>query len=417
MRHIWIFLPVAWCYPALAQSLPALVGEALQNNREIVAAQKRYEAARQRPSIASSLPDPTVSLGYTSNGTPLPGGGLGTNPTSNAGISISQEVPFPGKRKLRGEIAEKEAEAEFQQYLSVRLSVVARLKMAYHELHHADVSIDSIKRSQELLRTFMRVTEARYSVGRAAQQYVLRADTQYAILETRAVRLEEEKAARQAEILSLLNRPPEGAIDAPTAEDAPPLMAALEDLYRHARTEAPMLRREQKMVERDELSTNLARKEYDPDYTISGGYFNQGGMPPMFQARVDFKLPAYFWRKQRAGVNEQVFALSEARHNYEASAQLLNARIKESYVTAQSARKLMDLYLKSVIPEANLALESSMAGYETGALDALSVLTNFMTVVDYELNYHEELMRYVAALDQLEEMTGMELDTTGEVSQ
>jgi outer membrane protein TolC len=177
-----------------------------------------------------------------------------------------------------------------------------------------------------------------------------------------------------------------------------------------------MLRREQKMVERDELSTNLARKEYDPDYTISGGYFNQGGMPPMFQARVDFKLPAYFWRKQRAGVNEQVFALSEARHNYEASAQLLNARIKEFYVTAQSARKLMDLYLKSVIPEANLALESSMASYETGALDALSVLTNFMTVVDYELNYHEELMRYVAALDQLEEMTGMQLDTTGEVS-
>src|ERR1022692_2783076 len=396
MRHIWMCLPVALCYPAMAQSLPALVREALQNNREILAAQKRYEAARQRPSLASSLPDPTVSLGYTSNGTPLPGGGLGTNPTSNAGIMISQEVPFPGKRKLRGEIAEKEAEAEFQQYLSVRLSVAARVKMAYHELHHAYVSIDSIKRSQELLRTFMRVTEARYSVGRAAQQDVLRADTQYAILETRAVRLEEEKAAKD--------------------EDAPPLKAALEDLNAYARTEAPMLRREQKMVERGELSTNLARKEYDPDYTISGGYFNQGSMPPMFQARVDFKLPAYFWRKQRVGVNEQVFALSEARHNYEASAQLLNARIKEYYVTAQSARKLMDLYAKSVIPEARLALESSMAGYETGALDALSVLTNFMTVVDYELNYHEELMRYVAALDRLEEMTGMELDTTGEVS-
>ena len=136
----------------------------------------------------------------------------------------------------------------------------------------------------------------------------------------------------------------------------------------------------------------------------------------MFQARVDFKIPAYFWRKQRAGVNEQVFALSEARHSYEAVSQLLNARIKEYYVTAQSARKLMDLYSKSVIPEARLALESSMASYETGALDALSVLTNFMTVVDYELNYHEEMMRSVVALDQLEEMTGMALDTTGEAS-
>jgi len=416
MRHIWMCVPVALCYPAMAQPLPALVREALQNNREILAAQKRYEAARQRPGMAGSLPDPTVSLGYTSNGSPLPGGGLGTNPTSNAGVTISQEVPFPGKRKLRGEIAEKDAEAEFQQYLSVRLSVAARLKMAYHELHHAYVSIDSIKRSQELLRTFMRVTEARYAVGRAAQQDVLRADTQYAILETHAVRLEEERDAKQAEILSLLNRPAGGSIEAPMEEESPPLKAALEDLYARARSEAPMLRREQKIVERGELSTNLARKEYDPDYTISGGYFNQGGMPPMFQARVDFKIPAYFWRKQRAGVNEQVFALSEARHSYEAVSQLLNARIKEYYVTAQSARKLMDLYSKSVIPEARLALESSMASYETGALDALSVLTNFMTVVDYELNYHEEMMRSVVALDQLEEMTGMALDTTGEAS-
>lgn len=86
MRHIWICLPVAWCYPALAQSLPARVGEALQNNLEILAAQKPYEAARQ-------------------SATPLPDGGLGASPTSNAGIAISQEVPFPDKRKLRGEEA------------------------------------------------------------------------------------------------------------------------------------------------------------------------------------------------------------------------------------------------------------------------------------------------------------------------
>jgi len=132
---------------------------------------------------------------------------------------------------------------EFQRYLSVRLSVVARLKMSYHELHHAYVSIDPIKRSQELLRTFMRVTEARYAIGRAAQQDVLRAATQSSILETQAIRMEEVKAAKQAEVLSLLNRPPGGSIDVPKDDG----------------------------------------------------------------------------RRQRAGVNEQVFALSEARHNYEAS--------------------------------------------------------------------------------------------------
>src|SRR6516164_5385649 len=95
---------------AQAQPLAALVEEALRGNREILAAQKRYEAAQQRPRPESSLPDPAVSLGYASNGWPYPGAGLGRDVTSNIGIMVSQEVPFPGKRQLRGQIASKEAD-------------------------------------------------------------------------------------------------------------------------------------------------------------------------------------------------------------------------------------------------------------------------------------------------------------------
>src|SRR5579872_615139 len=138
-----------------AQPLGSLVEEALRGNREILAAQKKYEAARQRPGQASALPDPSVGLGYTSNGGPWPVAGIGTAATSNAGIMLSQEVPFPGKRKLRGEIASKEADAEFQQYLAVRLSVVSRLQQAYHELHHANAGITFVKRYQDLLQNIM----------------------------------------------------------------------------------------------------------------------------------------------------------------------------------------------------------------------------------------------------------------------
>src|ERR1700758_4858372 len=105
-NYLYLFvLPVALG----AQPLPTLVDEALLHNREVLAAQKKYEAARQRPSQESSLPDPMLSLGYTSNGGPYPIAGIGRDLTSNAGIMISQELPFPGKRQLRGEIAAKEA--------------------------------------------------------------------------------------------------------------------------------------------------------------------------------------------------------------------------------------------------------------------------------------------------------------------
>src|SRR5690349_10151864 len=92
--------------------LKDLLSEALERNPEILAAQKRVEAARQRPSQAGSLPDPTFSPGWSSSGNPLPGAGLGKEPMSNIGFSISQEVPYPGKRRLRSNIARKEAEVE-----------------------------------------------------------------------------------------------------------------------------------------------------------------------------------------------------------------------------------------------------------------------------------------------------------------
>jgi len=66
-----------------------LVAEALANNPEIQAAQKGYEAARQRPSQVSSLPDPMFSPGWTSNGNPLPGAQLGVSPTSSIGFMVT----------------------------------------------------------------------------------------------------------------------------------------------------------------------------------------------------------------------------------------------------------------------------------------------------------------------------------------
>jgi outer membrane protein TolC len=394
----------------MAQSLDSLIVEALKNNPEILAAQKRYEAARQRPSQESSLPDPMLSVGWTSNGNPLPGAGLGSTPTSNIGVSVAQELPAPGKLRLRGEIAAKNAEAEFQQYQAAKLSVIARLKAAYHQLHHALEAPAIMRREQKLLGNFIEIAEARYSVGKAAQQDIFRAHAQFAIMETQILRMERDVPVQRAIINSLLDRAQDTPIVPPAEMQPGELRVALDELLTHARTDAPAVMREQKMVERRELALNLARKDYAPDYVVSGGYFNQGGMPPMYQVRLDVRLPAYFWRKQRAEVTEQVSSVGEARRNYEAEKQNLAARIREEYANAQTSRKLMDLYSKSVSPQASLALESSLASYETGTLDFLSVLTNFMTVVDYELNYHEELVRFHLALVRLEEMTGLEID-------
>lgn len=418
VKQFWVLiLAVAGLDAATLESrlrLRDLTREAIQNNPEIVAAQKSYEAARQRPTQESSLPDPTISLGYTSVGNPLPGAGLGSQVLSNIGVMYSQELPYPGKLRLRGEIASKEAEAEFQQYEAIQLSVISRLKQAFYRLQYAYDASDLLIRNRDLLNKLVSVTEARYSVGKAAQQDVFKAQIQVSIVETRLVKLEQQKRSSEAEISSILNRRPGTPIERP--EDVKPaeLETTLDELYTATAKNSPMLRRDQKMIERSELAVNSARKEYYPDMTLSGGYFNQGSMPPMYQVQAGFKVPIYFWRKQRASVNEQFSLLSGNRRTYEATDQSLHFRIKDDFTLAQASWKLMKLYTQTIVPQGNLALESSLSTYETGAVDFLSVLTNFTTVLDYEMNYYDEALNYALAVSRLEETTGQDLTDRGE---
>jgi outer membrane protein TolC len=396
------------CAGAQAQSLPALIDEALRGNREILAAQKRYEAARQRPSQERSLPDPMLSVGYTSVGYPYPGAGLGREVTANIGTMVSQEMPFPGKRPLRGAIAENEASAELEQYRAVRLSVIARLTQAYHELHHANVSITFTKRYQELLQNMLKIMEARYSVGRAPQQDIFKAQTQYSIFATQLLRYEQERISKTIAINALLNRPQGSPVDVPEEVPVGDFNTPLDSLLERARL-APMLAKEQKMVQRSELAQDLARKNRLPDYTVAGGYYNQGSMAPMWQVRLDIKIPAYARTKQAAELTERGYQVSEARHNYEAANVSVESQIRDAHTLAVTSRQLVDLYSKSVIPEAQLALESSMTAYETGTMEFLPVFSNFMNLAEYELMYHEEIMRFHVALARLEELTGGEL--------
>jgi outer membrane protein, heavy metal efflux system len=116
----WSIVTILLASPAGAQpqgrlALADAVAEAVARNPGIGAAERRYDAARQRPIQERSLPDPMISAGYVGSGRPWPGAGLGVEPTANIGVMISQDLPYPGTRNLRASLASRDADAEFQQ--------------------------------------------------------------------------------------------------------------------------------------------------------------------------------------------------------------------------------------------------------------------------------------------------------------
>jgi cobalt-zinc-cadmium efflux system outer membrane protein len=399
--------------PRPAPSLDALVAEALAHNPEIRAAGKRVEAARQRPSQQNALPDPTFSAGWNSNGNPLPGAGLGMEPTSNLGVMMSQEFPAAGKRRLRAEVAGKQAEAELQEYRRTQLNVISRLKQAFFRLHHSYVMDDLLTANSDLLRNLLSITEARYSVGKAMQQDVFKAQTQLSVLQVRILQVRRERSAREAEIDSLLARRPGTPVGRPPDEAMTMIPVSLEQLEAAAASGAPELKRDEKNIERAETALNLSRRDYYPDYTLNAGYYNMGTMPAMYMFRADIRVPLWFTHKQHAELAEQYALAAEARHTYEATSDSLLYRIHDDYLLAQTAAQLLEAYEKTIIPQARYAAESALGSYETGAVDFTTVLANYMAVLEYEMDYHEQMQDYHIALARLEEMTGVDLTSEG----
>jgi cobalt-zinc-cadmium efflux system outer membrane protein len=388
-------------------SVEELVSEALEKNPAVQAARHRVEALRHRVPQAKSLPDPKISAGWMGNATPFDV--QEGDPSSYRGVAAMQELPFPGKLKLRGEIADKEAEAAWWQYEATRRRVAAEVKAAYYDYFYYDKALGIIRKDKDLLEKLSQIAQARYRVGKGIQQDVLKAQTELSLLLQRLTILEQQRQTAQVRLNTLLSRDPETPL--PAAADVQPatLNYTLDELYQLAARNDTGLQREQSMIERSQLVASLARKDYYPDFGVGYMYQQRPLMPDMHGVTVTVNIPVFYKSKQREAVREATEELLSIQRSRDNRQNELNFALKQEYLAAQASRELFQLYSQAVVPQASLALESSMSAYQVGTADFLTILANFGNVLQYEVDYYRELANYQAALARLEPLVGVDL--------
>ncbi len=397
--------------PHLAASttvtLDELTREALARNPAIKSAARRVQAMRARVPQAKSLPDPVVSTGWM--GTITPFNVMAGDPSSYRGVSAMQEIPFPGKLKLRGQVAGREAEAAWWDYERTRRNVVADVKVAYYDYFYFHKAIDITQKDKDLLEKLTKIAEVRYKVGKGIQQDVLKAQVEVSRLLQRLTILEEQEKTARARLNALLYRDPEAPLPPAAPFEQSKLTYTLDELYQMARKNDPDVQREERMIERSQLAVNLARKDYAPDFRVGYMYQQRPLMPDMHGVTISVNIPIFYKSKQREGIIEATEDLNSARRSLDNRQTTVNFEVKSQYLAAKASEDLANLYSKAIVPQSSLALESSLSAYEVGKLDFLSVMDNFMTVLNYEMNYYRELSNYQMALAQLEPLVGVEL--------
>jgi outer membrane protein TolC len=388
-------------------TLASLLAEAEQVHPAIKAEAQMIESKRARVPQVKSLPDPTVGVGWMGNIRPFSVQHL--DPSSYRGVSAKQEFPYPGKLKLRGQIAEKDVDAEKWNLEAARRQVRAEVKSAYYELAAVDQALTVTQRNKELLEKLARIAEEKYKVGKGLQQDVIRSQVEVSrILQTFTL-LNQRRRTLVAKLNSLRLRPADSPIVPLGTVEKAELNYSLEELTEKGVANSADIRRQEQLIERSQYAVNLARKEYYPDFRIGYDYQQRPDLMDMHGFNLTINVPIFYRKKQRESVSEANFALEGGKQSREAIRTAVLFQVKEQYLQAKASDELLTLYSKALVPQSALALESSMASYQTGALDFESLLGNFQSVLEYEVNYYQELANYQKALVNLEEVTGLDL--------
>ena len=387
--------------------LQELVHEAMERNPEIQAARRTIDAKRARVPQARAWPDPRVSFGYV--GSLLPFTLMHADPSSARELMAEQEIPYPGKARLRGQVAAREADAASLAYEAVERRVTAEVKQAYFDLYFVDRSLAILQQNRELLQTFEKITETRYSVGKAAQQDVLKAQVEISKLVERQTLLEESRKVAEARVNSLRDRPVDTPVGSPAELKPSSFALSLADLLAAAQSNDPELKQQRTMVEAGQLAVDLARRETHPDFSVGYVYMQRDAMPDMKGVTFSTTLPVFRQNKQNQAIVEAVANLDSSQRMEENAITTVRYQVKEQYQQVQAASELMTLYSRAILPQSSLTMESSLSSYEVGAADFLTVLSNFATVLDYQTAYQEQLASHEKALARLEELTALEL--------
>lgn len=393
-----------------ATPLSELLSEAQQNNPQIRGAQQGTQAAREVPAQVSALPDPMFQLQQVNVGSPRPFAGYTNSSFAYVGLGASQDIPYPGKLRLKGDIARRDADIADDRAQSVSLGVLGEIKAAYYQLAYLSQTLAILQNDQQLLRQVEQAADARYRSGMGNQQDILQAQVQQTKL-LRDISMHHLEAGKlQASLKQLVNRSQSSPDIKPVALKETPLPMSFDDILAAAEAQNPDLAATQHTIERQTLQVAAARKDFKPDFNVQAMW--QRTDPAQFRAyyMVTFgvKIPLHYG-KQRAELTQAEAELNRARSDREAQSQQLAAELREQYVIAQQSAEVLKINRQGLIPQTRTGFQAGLAAYQNNRQDFQSLLTSYLDILRLEQENLQTLADHETAIARLEQITGLSL--------
>jgi len=406
------FEPVDAADAGPAENLSQLISTALADNPELKASQARWDVVRNRIDQARSLDDPMLMLKIQNGIIRAPLDFRRDGMTAKV-LGVSQQLPFWGKRALKGEVAEKEAESYKWALEERRLELARMVKETYYQIYYVDRSLAIVDRNIRIFDDFITLAQTRYAVGQGVQQDIFKAQVERSKMLDMRITLEQQRTSLAASLNALLNRPAGTPVGRIADVEIEPLPMTAGQLAALADENRPLLKSSRALVEKAGAGLKLAKKEHLPDFNVAFEYMQRDPAmgsdgADMYSLGVTFNLPLQRSRRQ-AAIAESNAEARMAAEELNSLKNTIQAGISDLLAQMDRRRKLADLYRTGIIPQARQSLESAVIGYRVNKVDFLSLLDSRVTLFQYEREYFDSIADYQMKKAQLEALVGKEL--------
>jgi outer membrane protein TolC len=403
VRKIAFFVLVINLFPGPAVSgedgltLEQAVNLALQQNPEILAAQKDFIISRGRRLQMEAVPDPQIV--FSDEGLPLKKNAAGGYDKEYS-FGVLQNLEFPGKTVLRGKIGKYGEDIASLDLDRVRLLVKVRVKKAYYKAVCSKRSIEVLEKTSVLLDQFIENLLTKYQAGTALYSDVLRARVDKARLQNRVIEEKKDLKTDLTELNLLLSRKGGDPLDLSTAMVYLPLNKTLAQLKEEALASRPSLKILAAKREQAGAGVRLAKMNHWPDLSL--GLFLPSLRAGAWGFSVGISVPLYWWKKQKGEILEAEGLNDQTLISFEQDKRRLLAGIENAYAGVKAAEEQVNIFEQILLKEMEEELKISISYYQYGKIEFFSLLDLYRTFTATKLEHLKSLYLYLTSLADLE---------------
>jgi outer membrane protein TolC len=393
---------------ATADSLLIL---ARQMNPEVAASAFEAEAAMARADAAGRLPDPMFLTEFKDidreRGSWLP------KELGRVEYRFQQSVPLWGKLGLQQRVARDRAETARESQHATELEVAERVKAVFATYYAAFEGWRLTKDLYGAVATLADVTRSRYAQGLGEQEDAIRAESEKTRLRTELVRFEASQRQTAAQLNALLDRDEDAPLASPESlRPLPDDSLTISELLVRARADNPDVGAAESQISAATGEEALVHRSWYPDVTLGVAFQQfvdqQGRRSPGYEASIGASIPLQ-WGLRRASEREAAANLAAARRRRDAADAQVRGELADAFHALQGLQRVGMLLKDAQLPEARLALQTAIRGYEHGR-------STMNTVLDTEQQVFETMLRLLTVqveqqvrLAEIERLIGSDL--------